>query len=480
MPPAGMPRPPRGLRISKSLEESLDRAAAAIPIPAGPPSIASIAPSTATPSATSWRSTFSPASPLPVDDSGYGFDNIGDVLSFSPPCWNATCRSPAQVSRLAVGRRQHEARRRRDLSAPRCARRRRQGTQRARQRRSALRFARRLFRSATTFPVDAEYIIRVQVGQAAVAPDAAASWKSARRSPPDLRTIGVTFLRESANPKLRFRPTRAAPRRGLPGAHGRRPRRRNWTCASMASSSSAFTVPHAPSRRRSPVSPSAALTTSPAPATRPAARAFSSATRPPPQEEEPCARTILASVGTPRLPPSGHRRRPQAAARLLPQRPRRRRFRFRHREGAPRHSGLARFPVPHRAGSAQRRTRLRLPHQRSRAGLAPLLLPLEQHSRRHACSTSPRRTSFEIPAILAAQVRRMLDDPRVRFAGLQLRRPVALHSQPPQQKPDPDAFPEFDESLRNSFQHETELFFQNILREDRSRCWNCWTPTTPS
>ena len=36
-----------------------------------------------------------------------------------------------------------------------------------------------------------------------------------------------------------------------------------------------------------------------------------------------------------------------------------------------------------------------------------------------------------------------------------------------QQKPDPDIFPEFDESLRQSFQKETELLFQNILREDR-------------
>jgi hypothetical protein len=36
------------------------------------------------------------------------------------------------------------------------------------------------------------------------------------------------------------------------------------------------------------------------------------------------------------------------------------------------------------------------------------------------------------------------------------------------QKPDPDAFPEFDESLRQAFQQETELFFQSVLREDRS------------
>ena len=72
------------------------------------------------------------------------------------------------------------------------------------------------------------------------------------------------------------------------------------------------------------------------------------------------------------------------------------------------------------------------------------------------------------PVILEQQVRRMLDDPRAEslvgnFAGQWLYlRGLA------QVKPDQDAFPEFDESLRQSFQKETELFFQNILREDRS------------
>src|ERR1051326_394974 len=35
-------------------------------------------------------------------------------------------------------------------------------------------------------------------------------------------------------------------------------------------------------------------------------------------------------------------------------------------------------------------------------------------------------------------------------------------------KPDPDAFPEFDESLRQSFREETELSFARGLRESRS------------
>jgi hypothetical protein len=72
------------------------------------------------------------------------------------------------------------------------------------------------------------------------------------------------------------------------------------------------------------------------------------------------------------------------------------------------------------------------------------------------------------PTVLEQQVRRLLDDPRSNslvsnFAGQWL-----YIRNLSQQKPDPDAFPEFDESLRQSFRQETELFFQNILREDRS------------
>jgi hypothetical protein len=35
-------------------------------------------------------------------------------------------------------------------------------------------------------------------------------------------------------------------------------------------------------------------------------------------------------------------------------------------------------------------------------------------------------------------------------------------------RPDPEAFPEFDDSLRQAFRTETSLFFQNVFREDRS------------
>lgn len=71
------------------------------------------------------------------------------------------------------------------------------------------------------------------------------------------------------------------------------------------------------------------------------------------------------------------------------------------------------------------------------------------------------------PAVLHAQARRMLRDPKSRalvenFAGqwLQLRNVMDW-------KPDPDKFKGFDDSLRYAFQQESELFFENLIRENR-------------
>jgi mono/diheme cytochrome c family protein len=72
------------------------------------------------------------------------------------------------------------------------------------------------------------------------------------------------------------------------------------------------------------------------------------------------------------------------------------------------------------------------------------------------------------PAVLDQQVRRMLADPRTRalaanFTGqwLQLRNLEAA-------SPDEYLFPNFGENLRQDFRTETELFFESLLRENRS------------
>ena len=72
------------------------------------------------------------------------------------------------------------------------------------------------------------------------------------------------------------------------------------------------------------------------------------------------------------------------------------------------------------------------------------------------------------PDQLAAHVRRMIADPRStafvkNFAGqwLQLRNLKG-------KVPNSDLFPDFDDNLRQAFQREAELFFESIIKEDRS------------
>jgi hypothetical protein len=72
------------------------------------------------------------------------------------------------------------------------------------------------------------------------------------------------------------------------------------------------------------------------------------------------------------------------------------------------------------------------------------------------------------PKVLEAEVHRMLSDPKSQafednFAGqwLHLRNVAGW-------KPDHEKYPQFDESLRNAFERESDLFFSNIMHEDRS------------
>jgi mono/diheme cytochrome c family protein len=75
---------------------------------------------------------------------------------------------------------------------------------------------------------------------------------------------------------------------------------------------------------------------------------------------------------------------------------------------------------------------------------------------------------LHVPETLHAQMKRMLSDPRSRalvenFGGqwLQFRNLDVL-------KPDPQKFPEFDAGLREAMRTETEMFFSAIVHEDRS------------
>jgi hypothetical protein len=72
------------------------------------------------------------------------------------------------------------------------------------------------------------------------------------------------------------------------------------------------------------------------------------------------------------------------------------------------------------------------------------------------------------PAVLERQARRMLADPRAealatRFAAQWLRLQDI-----DKVKPDPNFYPNFDDNLAGMMRKETELFFANLVREDRS------------
>jgi hypothetical protein len=208
MPPAGMPRPDAALagNFTNWLVNALDRDAAAHPNP-GRTTIHRLN-----------RAEYSNAvrdllaldihagDLLPVDDSGYGFDNVGAVLSISPTLLERYLIVSRQISRLAVGdpaTKPTEV----DFTPPEA--RRAGGTLKTRNERvsddlpfdSSGGMAFQYY-----FPVDAEYTLRVKLGGGddGKSPDPHCEVRVPVKA--GLRTVGVTYLRESAEPEI------AAPR----------------------------------------------------------------------------------------------------------------------------------------------------------------------------------------------------------------------------------------------------------------------------
>jgi hypothetical protein len=474
MPPAGMPRPaaPAVASFTKSLEESLDRAAAAHPNP-GRPAVHRL---NRVEYSNAIRDVLAldirPGASLPVDDSGYGFDNIGDVLSISPALLEKYMSAARMVSRLAVGDTNIKPSVE-DLPARRDGP---GGGGRDRNERVSddLPFdSRGGFVLRYYFPVDAEYVIRVRLGQGG-GPGGERKLEIRQPIAAGLRTIGVTFLRESAKPEIamlggRGAPPPPPPQAGGPGGPGARPP------APMAELDlrldgvklKRFEVPE----NNNPPQATGLAISGPYNITGPGdtpsrARIFvchPAGTK----DEEPCARTILAAVGRRAF------RRPLTDADLKP------------------------LLVFFRSGREERDFDFGIEKALRALLVSPdFLFRIEQDPPGAAPATVYRISDLELasrlsfflwstvpddqlldlaekgklrePAVLDAQVRRLLDDPRAdslvsNFAGQWL-----YIRNLEQQKPDPDVFPEFDESLRQSFQRETELFFQNIVREDRS------------
>ena len=83
-------------------------------------------------------------------------------------------------------------------------------------------------------------------------------------------------------------------------------------------------------------------------------------------------------------------------------------------------------------------------------------------------------TQGKLRTNLESQVRRMLADPKSRalvdnFAGqwLETRKLATV-------TPDPERFKPFDDQMRADMRTETEMFFEHVVREDRSRSSTFW------
>ena len=451
MPPPGRPRPDAASASAFTawLERALDDDAAAHPNP-GRPAVHRLN-----------RAEYSnavrdllaldikPGAWLPVDDSGYGFDNIGDVLSTSPVLLDRYLSAAARVSRLAVG----------DLTTkpvvetfepPRDPQ---LGLSRRNERVSDdLPFGSRGGLSVQHYvPLDGEYQIRVIPAASAQAADDDPAPRELRLPlKAGLHTIGVTFVKDSTKNEATVDAASSQVDMDLrlDGVRLQQfplPQRGNLREVAKVTIGGPYNVTgrgESPSRARIFVC-------------RPATA----------RDETPCARTILTTLV--------HRafRRPVTPADVTPLLA----FYERGRHPGDFDAGIEQalkallvapeflFRIEHdpagAAGSVHRVSDVELASRLSFFLWSSIpddrLLDLAEHGR------------LSDPATLQQQVQRMLDDPRsqalvTNFGGqwLYLRNIATV-------RPDPDIF-RFDVALREALQNETTLLFDSILREDRS------------
>jgi hypothetical protein len=449
MPPAGMPRPDAAsaAEFRESLESELDAEASAHPNP-GRPAIHRL---NRAEYSNAVRDVFdldvNSTSLLPVDDSGYGFDNIGDVLSVSPALLDRYLSVAHKISRLVIGdptikpvEEAFEPRRTKG-NAPIPAR--LEWVSDDLPFNSAGGVSIRYY-----FPLDAEYVLRVNFGD----PNSPNRPKPMELRIPikaGSRTVGVTFPRESVRPELSLiagrppEPVQVAvdlrldgasiERRTTPGVAGALPRITNLSIAGPYK----VTGPgDTPSRRKIFVCHS---------------------------DTTACAREILARV-------SRHAyRRPVTDSDLRPllafyqQARQKGGFEYGIQKGV--EAILVSPDFLFRVESD------------AKEGCHPIRgVELASRLSFFLWSSVPDDELLDLgasgklsnPAVLRQQVERMLDDPKSsalvsNFAGqwLYIRNLATV-------KPDPVIFPDWDESLRWSMQRETELFFESVVRENRS------------
>jgi hypothetical protein len=178
-------------------------------------------------------------------------------------------------------------------------------------------------------------------------------------------------------------------------------------------------------------------------------------------DENACARRVLTTLARRAY------RRPVTADDMAPVMdqyeagPEGRLVRRRHRARAAPHPRQPEVPVPRRA----------------RGGQAGPVSDLELASRLSFFLWSSIPDDALIDAAVTGRLRtpagwsvrsRACWRPEGACAHRQLRQPVAAAAQPEEPRPTPGDFPNFDNELRQAFRQETELFFNSVVRDDRS------------
>lgn len=460
MPPPGMPRPDAETASAFTgwLQDELDRSAAAHLNP-GRSTIHRL---NRTEYSNAVRDLFAldikPGALLPPDDTGYGFDNIGEVLSMAPMLIERYLSVARKVSSLAVGDTDIKPESNEFRPPKNSKRRERTSDDLPFDSSGGLSISYR-------FPVDAEYVIRAKLAPLAGF-DGRQDIKALELRLPiqaGTRRVALTFPRQEAFPEV------IAGLRGVPAAKTTdAPKSEPGLFADLRLDGArlkTFDLPEgaAPSLVSLTVSGPYEITGSGNTPSREKIFVCKPASE---QDEAPCAAKILSGLARHAF------RRTITATDIQPLLA----FYQRGRQGGTFEKGVE---MALRAMLVSPDFLFRI--ERDPEGLAPgtayRVSDVELASRLSffLWSSIPDDELLNLaaqgklsqPAVLTEQVGRMLNDDRSKslesnFAGqwLYLRNLAQV-------KPDPDDFPEFDNSLRQSFQRETELFFSKILRSDR-------------
>lgn len=470
MPPKGLPRPTPAeyADLGQSLEKSLDSASAQNPNP-GRPAVHRLN-----------RTEYSNAirdllgldiqagAKLPADNTSFGFDNIANVLSMSPSLLERYVLVARSVSHMAVGdlklkpsKDHYEPPR--DPAAKR-SRNERVGDDLPFDSRGGIDFKR-------YFPLDAEYLIQIKMRPDPVVVaeegiDRPVIFEMRLPVKAGMHAVGVTFPKDSSEPENELPPGMRRP--GSSSAmRNSGPRDDDMDLVIDTARLKRFEVPRGsadPEVADVMISGPFAVTGRGDTASREKIFVCHPSTL---KNEEPCARDILSNLARHAF------RRPVVDADVTPLLA----FYRGGRQAGDFDDGIEKA-LEALLVSADFLFRAETDPAGCKPGSVYRISDVELASRLSffLWSSIPDEELLNLaeqgklrdPAVLEQQTQRMLDDPRSQalvsnFAGqwLYLRNLATW-------KPDAGIFPQFDESLRNSMRQQTELFFNSILRENRS------------